>query len=413
MLAKYTTQAQMSSFFIDKMGIINVKSYGAEGDGVTDDTEAIDAMFATGKGNYYFPEGTYLYSGKLQNILDIGHRLIGEGAKRSIIKFTDSSVDSLFELTGINIHSITIKGICFQGPGKTEGSGIKGIYIHDNLYSPSNMHFEDVWVKDVSGTGFYIYPAFSWSMVNCTCQSVGGNGFEIAPGNSFWGMGLGRYNSDIDGWSYWFLDGYPLLSSLNTGDCTSGIRFGVDSTDPRGAMYCRPVLFGANIEPFSDTGILFEVGSHPLLLGGIIMYAASNTTVNYGIRLKYPGECGIIFYPRFEVQSGGAYLKKIYVDNAASAGGVILVTGKDQTTLDDVLADAETRSAVFPLGVSNYLATSTVGLGSKTDKAKLSGIINFSATVPATPQAGDVYWDDVNKVLKVYDGTTWLNISAT
>lgn len=28
-LSTYTTQAQMSSFFIDKMGLISVKSYGA------------------------------------------------------------------------------------------------------------------------------------------------------------------------------------------------------------------------------------------------------------------------------------------------------------------------------------------------------------------------------------------------
>ena len=35
-LAKYVTQSQMSSFFIDRMGIYNVKSYGAEADGIID-----------------------------------------------------------------------------------------------------------------------------------------------------------------------------------------------------------------------------------------------------------------------------------------------------------------------------------------------------------------------------------------
>jgi len=40
-LAKYVGTAEMSSFFIDKMGIINAKVYGSIGDGVTDDTQAV------------------------------------------------------------------------------------------------------------------------------------------------------------------------------------------------------------------------------------------------------------------------------------------------------------------------------------------------------------------------------------
>lgn len=64
-LATYTSQSEMSSFFIDKMGIINVKSYGAKGDGVTDDTAAIqaaiDALGETG-GVIFVPTGTYVIS---------------------------------------------------------------------------------------------------------------------------------------------------------------------------------------------------------------------------------------------------------------------------------------------------------------------------------------------------------------
>lgn len=62
-LAIYSTQSQMSSFFIDKMGIISVKSYGAKGDGVADDTvtvqAAITAAVANGNHELYFPHGSY------------------------------------------------------------------------------------------------------------------------------------------------------------------------------------------------------------------------------------------------------------------------------------------------------------------------------------------------------------------
>lgn len=64
LLATNTTQAQMSSFFIDKMGLVSVKSFEATGDGVTNDTIAIQACatYATEQGldAIFFPHGIYI-----------------------------------------------------------------------------------------------------------------------------------------------------------------------------------------------------------------------------------------------------------------------------------------------------------------------------------------------------------------
>jgi hypothetical protein len=58
--------------FPSDSGIINVKNYGAKGDGVTNDTQAIQSAIKSGSRGYgqqntiYFPKGTYLVSKRLE-----------------------------------------------------------------------------------------------------------------------------------------------------------------------------------------------------------------------------------------------------------------------------------------------------------------------------------------------------------
>ena len=61
----YTTYA-LSNLIQSSLNIINVKNYGVSGDGVTDDTAAINKLFATRRGIFYFPAGIYLFSGTIE-----------------------------------------------------------------------------------------------------------------------------------------------------------------------------------------------------------------------------------------------------------------------------------------------------------------------------------------------------------
>jgi hypothetical protein len=63
---------------------INVKDYGAVGNGTTDDGAAIRAAIATG-GAIYFPPGTYLFTGGYF-VLPGNTRIYGAGSTKSIIK---------------------------------------------------------------------------------------------------------------------------------------------------------------------------------------------------------------------------------------------------------------------------------------------------------------------------------------
>lgn len=68
---------------------ISVKDYGAKGDGVTDDTAAVQTAMGDNRGRtIYFPAGVYLLSDTLE--MD-GHYLIGDGVDQWIPAFPDQT----------------------------------------------------------------------------------------------------------------------------------------------------------------------------------------------------------------------------------------------------------------------------------------------------------------------------------
>ncbi len=57
--------------------VVNVRDFGAVGDGIHDDTEAIRAAFASGK-NVYIPMGVYVCTGELE-LVTPGQKVYGAG----------------------------------------------------------------------------------------------------------------------------------------------------------------------------------------------------------------------------------------------------------------------------------------------------------------------------------------------
>jgi hypothetical protein len=100
--------------------VVSVKDFGAVGDGVTNDTAAIQAALTYASSIYatvLFPTGTYLVSATL----NAGNASIqGGDSGQATIKYTGSS--NLF-------GAVTAKGIAFEGPGK--GTASIGILIVD------------------------------------------------------------------------------------------------------------------------------------------------------------------------------------------------------------------------------------------------------------------------------------------
>lgn len=96
--------------------IINVKDYGAVGDGVADDTLAIQRAITNTTGAVFFPSGTYLTTGMT---LTTGKQLIGENRATSVLKLkTALSGTGMINATyadGIVVENLTIDGGSLPG----------------------------------------------------------------------------------------------------------------------------------------------------------------------------------------------------------------------------------------------------------------------------------------------------------
>jgi hypothetical protein len=113
---------------------LNVKDYGAKGDGTTDDVDAIDAALTAAKtaggGVVYFPAGTYLISSALAGAS--GVRLAG--AHRSVSQITSTSSPVLdlsgggHLISGMEVDHLTLQA---TGADLITGADLKALHLHD------------------------------------------------------------------------------------------------------------------------------------------------------------------------------------------------------------------------------------------------------------------------------------------
>jgi parallel beta-helix repeat protein len=150
--------------------IFNVQNFGAKGDGVTDDTaaiqQAIDAAAAAGGGQVYVPPGTYIVTGGEEPsdgclMLKSNVYMYGDGMGVSNIKVADGS-DT--KITGIirsaygeethdfGLSNLTLDGNRDNTTGKIDG-WFNGFIPGQEGYD-SNVTLDGVEIKDCSGYGF-------------------------------------------------------------------------------------------------------------------------------------------------------------------------------------------------------------------------------------------------------------------
>ena len=122
---------------------VNVKDYGAAGDGMTNDTaafqQAIDDMSQKGGGNVFIPEGTYSLH---PLFLKPKTNLIGENREKVILKYADDAPDGYDRLITLNdytkIQNLTCDGNYQKHPNGTEHMHCIFAYDNDHILIDNN-----------------------------------------------------------------------------------------------------------------------------------------------------------------------------------------------------------------------------------------------------------------------------------
>lgn len=142
-------------------GPINVRWFGATGNGSSNDTSAIqsaDSLARSISGQVYIPSGTYMVS---QLTVFTGSNWVGEGREATIIKqISGSNTDLIYGYSsssnwtasspgamvhGYTLRNITLDGNYNSGSGNTSGDGIA-------VYG-SRPILQNLFIKNVAGNG--------------------------------------------------------------------------------------------------------------------------------------------------------------------------------------------------------------------------------------------------------------------
>lgn len=165
----------MSNAQENQRRLVNVKTFGATGDGVTDDTAAINAAIAafdqnvdtvTG-GVLFFPRGRYMISSPI--VLDTAHvdnlsslTLVGEGLHNTVIQaktgFSGSALVSLTDQVYCGLRDLHLLG---------SGNVANGVRVSGG----SHHTFKRVFAQSCTSAGFYFTDNFMVSMEGCRAKS--------------------------------------------------------------------------------------------------------------------------------------------------------------------------------------------------------------------------------------------------
>jgi Ca2+-binding RTX toxin-like protein len=227
--------------------VFNVKDYGARGDGITDDTHAIqlaiNAAFKAGGGEVFIPEGTFVVSGAnadggcltLKSAVD----LVGDGQGRTTLKLADGSSEDIdgivrtsarVQTSDVRVRDLTVDG----NQGNTTGT-VHGLVSGTETNTKAlalGLTVEAVTLTNCSGSGLVAGPLTALLTVSDSLATHNGDdGFSTRFANDAsvgYGDSVLFYDNEAahnggDGFDVQYTDTSLLFGSLSHDNAGNGL----------------------------------------------------------------------------------------------------------------------------------------------------------------------------------------------
>ncbi len=264
---------------------VSVKDFGAVGDGVTDDTAAIQLALNTAR-NIFMPPGTYRITSPV-TISFTGQTLNGSGESSCVI--SSESAGAALEIA-VNVEYLIMTAFKIVRPlaFRPATAGMNGITFlgYVNLVYMENIFVEfcytayelnvtgfsyihNCWASQCVMHGFYCHQGtttdvtFQWTMNRCFVQVCGGNGYYFRADNANASVGeminCVTYGNTGNGMLYEAVAPYGLYGVRITGgfvgsDDLAGIRLNTN-------VSFGNKISGAYFELCGTNGIQIDSGS--------------------------------------------------------------------------------------------------------------------------------------------------------
>jgi parallel beta-helix repeat protein len=198
-----TFQAELDALDTHTLGPVNVKSFGAVGDGVTDDTAAIQAAAtAAASGELYLPPGNYRISGTITLPSTITVR--GHGAVLHQVTNNTPTLRAT-SATAVTIEGLELVGV---GSGDTASTAVSAAYgVTARAYgiwfdSCSNVKVRDVRLRQHRNAGIVLWHSSDVLVDGCNITGTRGQGVSSAD------SGIPNGDGTTAQFGVWVVSGY-------------------------------------------------------------------------------------------------------------------------------------------------------------------------------------------------------------